>query len=609
MKGGEDRCSSEHREGTRPSPRILHVYLAIGALALALRLVYLWDIHAELVFSLLPGDARVYDLWARRIAGGDWIGKGVFYQAPLYPYLMGAVYFAFGPKPLLIKLVQVVLGSAACVLLADAGRRLFGIWAGAAAGLLLAVYPTAIFFDGLIQKTSLELFLLSVFLVILAKVLDGANPAWWGWLGVVLGCLALTRENSAIFMVVVAGWLTVEGLRQGLRWWAWRSGLLLLGALLMLLPVGARNLVAGGEFHFSTSQFGPNLYIGNNPKATGSYVPLRGGHGNAVNEQQDAFELAEKAAGRRLTPREVSRYWANRSFGYILSQPGHWIRLMSVKGAMLLNRVELMDTDDQYTYASYSPTLRSLTMLFNFGVLLPLAAVGLCLAWPLRSAIWVLIALALSYAASVSLFYVVARYRLPLVAFLVIFAGAGLVSAAEALSQGRFRRVGAACLVAVVPAVLSNWPFFNQSVRLSSAMMQNNIGLELIFQEGKIWESLPYFAKAIEQEPAASDAYVNSGVALRMLGLPQKAMDYLRDAEKISPQGAGVHLEMGFCLFDMGMYANAVVEFQKALKYDPSLAQAHYDMGRSLQRLGNANDARQHLAEAARMDPRFSTAQ
>ncbi len=34
------------------------------------------------------GDSRAYDEWARRIAAGDWIGREVFYQAPLYPYFL-----------------------------------------------------------------------------------------------------------------------------------------------------------------------------------------------------------------------------------------------------------------------------------------------------------------------------------------------------------------------------------------------------------------------------------------------------------------------------------------------------------------------------------------
>ncbi len=62
---------------------------AIFGLALAIRLLHVWQIRRAPFFSVLMGDARAYDEWAQQIAHGDWLGRGVFYQAPLYPYLLG----------------------------------------------------------------------------------------------------------------------------------------------------------------------------------------------------------------------------------------------------------------------------------------------------------------------------------------------------------------------------------------------------------------------------------------------------------------------------------------------------------------------------------------
>ncbi len=64
-------------------------------------------------FSVLMGDARGYDEWAQRIAAGDWIGHEVFYQAPLYPYFLGAIYAVAGRDLLSSASCQAVLGSAA----------------------------------------------------------------------------------------------------------------------------------------------------------------------------------------------------------------------------------------------------------------------------------------------------------------------------------------------------------------------------------------------------------------------------------------------------------------------------------------------------------------
>ncbi|HEY3568401.1 MAG TPA: hypothetical protein VGP73_10755, partial [Thermoanaerobaculia bacterium] len=57
--------------------------LAILALALALRLAHLWAVRGQPFFASLVMDSQEYDRWARGIAAGDWLGSGVFFQAPL----------------------------------------------------------------------------------------------------------------------------------------------------------------------------------------------------------------------------------------------------------------------------------------------------------------------------------------------------------------------------------------------------------------------------------------------------------------------------------------------------------------------------------------------
>src|SRR5947209_20630825 len=69
---------------------------AVFAVALAIRLVHMWQIRNAPFFDVLLGDARGYDEWAQRIAAGDWLGKEPFFQAPLYPYFLAAIYSTLG---------------------------------------------------------------------------------------------------------------------------------------------------------------------------------------------------------------------------------------------------------------------------------------------------------------------------------------------------------------------------------------------------------------------------------------------------------------------------------------------------------------------------------
>src|SRR5205085_8788818 len=111
--------------------------LVIFAVALAVRLVHVYQLKSTPFFDTLLGDAHGYDLWAQRLAAGDWIGTDVFYQAPLYPYFLGVVYSIFGRDLLIVRIVQALIGSASCVLLGMAGARLFSKRVGLIAALAL----------------------------------------------------------------------------------------------------------------------------------------------------------------------------------------------------------------------------------------------------------------------------------------------------------------------------------------------------------------------------------------------------------------------------------------------------------------------------------------
>jgi 4-amino-4-deoxy-L-arabinose transferase-like glycosyltransferase len=206
-------------------------------------------------FSVPMGDARGYDTWARQLAAGDWIGTEVFYQAPLYPYFLGAVYSMFGGDLLIVRVVQANLGSVSCVFVGYTAAYLFGSRAGVVAGLALAFYAPAIFFDSLIQKSVLDVLFVSAVLALLAYLSTGFKDApyeagaarhqrcAWIALGLAAGCLSLTRENALVLPVVIAAW----------AWFAEPGGrmsratavaLLAGGMVAVILPVAVRNYVS-----------------------------------------------------------------------------------------------------------------------------------------------------------------------------------------------------------------------------------------------------------------------------------------------------------------------------------------------------------------------------
>jgi tetratricopeptide (TPR) repeat protein len=559
------------------------------------RLAHLWQMHGTPYWTVLMGDSREYDAWAQRIASGDWTGSGVFYQAPLYPYFVGAVYSLFGRDLVVLRVIQAVLGSLSCLLVAYAAGRLISKRAGLVAGLALAFYAPAIFFDGLIQKSVLDVLFVSAALALIASLdtRPAPRPATWLTLGLATAALALTRENALVLFPVTAGWAWYL-LREQPRSAAAAVALLTAGVVAGLAPVAVRNYVVGGGVYLTTSQLGPNFYIGNNPAADGTYRPLRFGRGSAEFERRDATEIAERAEGRRLEPGEVSRYWLGRAADFISSKPWAWLRLMGRKTALLLNREEMLDTESQAAHAEWSWPLAVLQPLTHFGVLVPLAVLGLWATWAERRRLWIMYAMALTYAASTVAFYVFARYRYPLVPILMVFAAAGLADL-RGLVPSR-----AALAAAALAAVAANWPMLSET--RMRAITETNLGVALA-EGGRAADAQARYRRAMTVDPDYAPAYNNLGVALRSQGDISGSIAVYREGLRHRDDYPDLHYNLGNALSEAGQLPEAEAAFRRAIELEPGSAPAYRNLGNLLAAQGRPADGLDYLRRALTLAP------
>jgi tetratricopeptide (TPR) repeat protein len=611
--------------------------VAIFAVALVVRLIHVWQIRKAPFFSVLMGDSRAYDEWAQRIARGDWMGNKVFYQAPLYPYFLGILYAVDGRDLLMVRICQAILGSIACVCLGLAGGRFFSWRVGLIAGWLLALYAPAIFFDSLLQKSVLDVFFICLIIWILSGLVvgEGRQRGPWLWLGLGMGALSLTRENALVLVAVILIWIFVRDRVAG-RERVVTAGAFVLGLTLVLLPVVVRNsMVPGGGLFVTTSQFGPNFYIGNNAVADGTYMSLRFGRGAPEYERQDAMELAERAAGRHLTPAEVSNYWTDRALDFITSHPAAWLKLLGRKVALFVNATETIDTEGQDSYAEWSTPVRLAAHVGHFGILVPLAAFGVFATWPQRKRLWILYAMMIAYAASVVLFYVFARYRFPLVPFLVLFASAGLASFSGFVRATSIRQSALTLASVLAIAIVVNWPILSRD--LMQAVSENNLGVALeedgrldeairhyrravalqgdyapaynnmgtaLRAEGNLDESVATYERALALQPDFADAHYNLANALLDLGKPDEAIDHFRHALTSLEGSVDVHNNLGTALAAEGRFDAAIVEFREALRLEPESVRTHRNLGNALASYGSRDEALGHLRRAAQLDSR-----
>ena len=575
-------------------PRLWIVLLGVLAVAFGLRCLYVWQISRVPVFDLRIGDGEAYHLWARRIADGDWLGKDVFYQDPLYPYVLAVFYRIAGDSATAVRLLQAFIGAGSCVLLAMAGISLFGR-RGAIAGLGLAIYPSAIFLDGLIDKSSLVTFFTTALLALLALPPERMTARRWFGTGMILGLLALTRENALMLLVPILAWIFF-----GSRSRIGPALVFIAGCALVLLPVGLRNLTVGGEFHLTTSQFGPNFYIGNHAGARGTYEGIVQGHGSVADEREDATRLAEKAVGRRLSPGEVSSYWAERSFDYIRSQPVDWLKLLARKLALTFNSMEQSDTESQDIYAASAWILR-IFRPFDFGLLLGMAALGVVLTAADWKRLWFLYAVGAAYALSVALFYVFARYRFPLVLVLMLLAAGGIVKAIDLARQQQFRRLVAPASTAVLAILFAHLPL--DDGHTASATHYSSIATALSKDPARAEESLQFYQRALDHDPKFPAAHLGYGTVLARIGRQEEAIAHYRAALALWPDYSEAHYNLGMALAAIGRPQEAEQEYREALRLRPDDADTHFALGKTLTALNRPDLALEQFQQGLASRP------
>lgn len=576
------------------------LFAGICAAALVIRLIYLLQARSVPFFEHLLVDSRRYDEWARRIASGDWRGDGVFFQAPLYPYLLGILYRTFGDDVWTAYLAQALLGALSCGFVFVAGRFFLSRAAGVAAGLLFALYAPAIFFDGLIQKASLASFLFAGCLALLGRAGRRPGTGTFSAIGMTLGMLSLTRENARILIVPILIWVLVSLAASRRRRAVWVLAVVA-GMAGVLAPVGLRNLVVGGEFVISSSQLGPNFYIGNNPRATGTYVPLVPGQHTPIQEERNARELAERALARELSSREVSHYWLARSWEFVRSRPLQWLGLLGTKWALVWNAYEIPDANDYYFYRDYSSMLRGLGWFAHFGVLCPLAVGGVALTLRRRRELWILYALGFIIALSVTAFFVLARYRFPLVPLLAIFAGAGLVEGLR--SFRRFDR----WIVMVLALVAAVAVFCNRHTRIAadmSSLAYMNYA-DVLTRQGKFAEAAGQYERGLARVPDDAQGHFDAGALYLRTKQVDRAVDHFRAAARIDPAFFEAHNRWGVALGLQGRFGEAVECLERAVAINPRHARSFNDLAYALAKLNRLDQAERAYREALKLQPDF----
>jgi 4-amino-4-deoxy-L-arabinose transferase-like glycosyltransferase len=581
----------------------------LGALvfgvALAVRLLFLWSVWETPSVQYPLGDAEAYHEKALAILAGEWIGERPFYQDPLYPYFLAVLYAFFGESSVLVLCTQALLGAATALLLFWIGRGLYGPRRGLLVGLLAALYSVSLFYDALLLKVSLSLFLATLALLLTLRADQGdaeetpgrRRPlARWLGAGFAVGLATLTRGNYLLFIPLLIAWV----------WWGRRDGVrrtlpavvLSAGIALAVLPVTLHNVAASGELIVITSQAGQNFYIGNfrgNDSGTYTAPPFVRAHPD--HEEDDMRAEAERRVGRALAPGELSSFYFREGFAEIMAAPSHFLHHTLRKLWLLSNDYEV---PDNYSFEYFRREYRTLLRLPlpSWGAVLPLALCGMAISLRDRRALLLTLYLA-AYVASVVLFYTNSRYRMPLVPVVLVFAAGGAAQVVVWLRAQRWKTALPALAFLFVA-----WPLTFQDIVVDDLARYRN---KLAVQHARRAQAARGAAVELSRRGDAGGARAVLKREAELSALAERewmqAME-ARPRSKRFQRAFFSHMALRIdALQDLGEDEQALKVAQTLGETFPDRPVAQALLGMALARVGRSEEARSALERALELEP------
>jgi 4-amino-4-deoxy-L-arabinose transferase-like glycosyltransferase len=398
-----------------PSSRLLLLF----GIAFAMRLFLLLETRGQAFHSLTRYTVDSWYFWnlAQRLVHNGFSYPEAWFMPPGYPFFLALFSFVFDSHFVWLQLFQMALGSIGAVLVYLLGQRLFDRRVALVAFVAYLLYGNCLFLDLTFLPHAL---VVGGELLVIYLISDSTSrsPRISTLIitGLITGLLILIRSELLLLLplllVTALFWRRMLPLRNC----AW----ILAGSALMIAPVTMHNLIAGKDPVLVSFNGGLNFYLGNNPKADGTWQPSY----PLVQTGSISIETLRRnsrAPGDRLMrPSESSSYWTAQALDFIRANPVSFLKLVVRKLGLFLSNYEI---PNNYYYDLVRPQSLILKLAFlPFGLSLAFGIAGMILAlrtWPRSFGFYLFLVV---YLVASLLIFTVSRLRAPVAPLLVVFA-------------------------------------------------------------------------------------------------------------------------------------------------------------------------------------------
>ncbi len=290
-------------------------------------LIFITALLFRLAIALATGnfsspDDYEYGEIARNLLAGEGFKCAMWFlpaeltavKPPLYPILLAGMLYLFGNLAYgILIILQCLAGAAACLVMLALGSRFFDRATAMMGAAFLAFYPHVAYYSKNIQPQCFSVLLLLGIVYLTARLKDRGAEKNALSLGALYGIAFLFEPSLCAFLPVSVAIAFLAGLGEcGKKTWIFPA-LVVMTSLFILSPWTFRNWIVLDRFVPIRSDFGLNLYVGNQPWSTGT---LRTEDGRPIWEN---IPEQERAGSQSRSTVDVNREYGRRAVAYMAS--------------------------------------------------------------------------------------------------------------------------------------------------------------------------------------------------------------------------------------------------------------------------------------------------
>ena len=376
----------------------------------------------NMLAPLPTSDLATYMRLGKEIAAGK-LPEVFYYQPFYYAVFLPLIHLAAGKFYMLAVIaVQTLLSSATVYLAGMCGKKIFNRRAGVITAFLTAISSPLLLYVPFHQNETLHCYLLTLLFFLTLRAVELNRLRDWIFTGIAAGVAILNRGNVNLLLPVILAALFVVCRQNKFVWkdFLSKSGCLLACAIAVQLPFVIYNTAALGRFSGPSTAADVVLALGNTVEApAGGREP---GTPAGAMYYPVAYHRAVKLASGAYPVSMAQQMWE-----FFCDEPLAFLELQFRKALLFWDGREIPN-NVSLQYDGFASYVIQFLLPGRSQVLLTVALLGFLWFIPRLKyggvRLWTLYGFVIFFWGAVTLFYMLSRFRAPILPVLFIFGGA-----------------------------------------------------------------------------------------------------------------------------------------------------------------------------------------